>query len=102
MLCRYKDRLPHRADKWLWGPGTLFVILHRFIGTEKESARIVHDAVTRYHVRNTKLAARDALQQFTVCFTGDQIEPQLCILYPDFLSFIPDQMAAYSSARQQN
>lgn len=101
LLCRYKDRLPHRADKWLWGPGTLFVKLHRFIGTQKESARIVHDALVRYPWWNAKLAARDALQQFSLFYTGDQIEPQQWILYPDFHAFIPDQMPAYSTARQQ-
>jgi hypothetical protein len=101
VLCRYKDRLPHRADKWLWGPGTLFVKLHRFIGTEEESRRIVHDALVRYPLWNAELAARDALQQFSLFYTGDQIEPQQWILFTDFHKFIPDQMSAYSTARQQ-
>jgi hypothetical protein len=100
-LCRYRAALPHRADKWLWGPGTLFVKLHRFIGTEKESARIVHDSLVRYPLWNAELAARDALQQFTLFYTGDQIEPQQWILFRDFHTFIPDQMPAYSVARQQ-
>jgi hypothetical protein len=101
ILCRYRMVLPHRADKWLWGPGTLFVKLHRFIGTEKESARIVHDSLTRYPLWNAELAARDALQQFTLFYTGDQIEPQQWILFTDFHQFIPDQLAAYGKARQQ-
>lgn len=100
-LCRYRTVLPHRADKWLWGPGTLFVKLHRFIGTEKESERIVHDSLARYPLWNAKLAARDALQQFTLFYTGDQIEPQQWILFQDFHKFIPDQLPAYSEARQQ-
>jgi len=100
-LCRYKKVLPHRADKWLWGPGTLFVKLHRFIGTEKESAHIVHDALVRYPFWNLELAARDVLQQLTLFHTGDQIEPQQWILFTDFHKFIPDQMPAYSVARQQ-
>jgi hypothetical protein len=101
MLCRYRKQLPHRADKWLWGPGTLFVKLHRFIGTEKESERIVHDSLVRYPLLNAKVAARDALQQFTLFYTGDQIEPQQWILFTDFHTFIPDQLPAYSAARQQ-
>jgi hypothetical protein len=101
MLCRYRKVLPHRADKWLWGPGTPFVKLHRFLGTEKESERIVHDALARYPLWNAELAARDALQQFTLFYTGDQIEPQQWILYRDFHGFIPDQLPAYSVARQQ-
>lgn len=101
MLCRYRTVLPHRADKWLWGPGTLFVKLHRFIGTEKESEHIVHDSLVRYPFWNAELAARDALQQFTLFYTGDQIEPQQWILFPDFHKFIPDQLPAYSEARQQ-
>jgi hypothetical protein len=101
MLCRYRTVLPHRADKWLWGPGTLFVKLHRFIGTEKESARIVHDSLARYPLWNAELAVRDALQQFTLFYTGDQIEPQQWILSTDFHQFIPRQLAAYGKARQQ-
>jgi hypothetical protein len=101
MLCRYQKQLPHRADKWLWGPGSLFVKLHRFIGTEKESEHIVHDSVARYPLWNAKLALRDALQQFTLFYTGDQIEPQQWVLYSDFHKFIPDQLRAYSEARQQ-
>jgi hypothetical protein len=100
-LCRYRTMLPHRADKWLWGPGTLFVKLHRFIGTEKESARIVHDSLGRYPLWNAELAARDALQQFTLFYTGDQIEPQQWILFRDFHKFIPDQLPGYGKARQQ-
>lgn len=101
MLCRYRKVLPHRADKWLWGPGTPFVKLHRFLGTEKESERIVRDALQRYPLWNAELAARDALQQFTLFYTGDQIEPQQWVLYRDFHAFIPDQLSAYSLARQQ-
>ncbi|MFL5239985.1 MAG: hypothetical protein ACJ8EL_20800 [Rhizomicrobium sp.] len=101
MLCRYRSTLPHRADKWLWGPGSLFVKLHRFIGTEKESAKIVHDSLVRYPAWNAELAARDALQQFTLFYTGDQIEPQQWILFWDFHKFIPDQLRAYDDARQQ-
>jgi len=100
-LCRYRKVLPNRADKWLWGPGTLFVKLHRFIGTAKESERIVHDSLVRYPFWNLELAARDALQQLTLFHTGDQIEPQQWILFTDFHKFIPDQMPAYSVARQQ-
>jgi hypothetical protein len=101
MLCSYRRVLPHRADKWLWGPGTPFVALHRFIGTEKESERLVHDSLARYPLWNAELAARDALQQFTVFYTGDQIEPQQWILFTDFHKFIPDQLPAYGTARQQ-
>src|SRR5204862_4129484 len=82
-------------------PGTLFVKLHRFSGTEKESARIVHDSLARYPLWNAELAARDALQQLMLFHTGDQIEPQQWILFTDFHKFVPDQLAAYSKARQQ-
>jgi hypothetical protein len=101
MLCRYRSTLPHRADKWLWGPGSLFVKLHRFTGTEKESAKIVHDSIILYPAWNAEIAARDALQQFTLFYTGDQIEPQQWILFWDFHKFIPDQLRAYDDARQQ-
>jgi hypothetical protein len=100
-LCRYRKALPHRADKWLWGPGSPFVKLHRFIGTQRESARIVRDSLMRYPLWNAELAARDALHQFTLFYTGDQIEPQQWILFTDFHKFIPDQLPAYGKARQQ-
>ncbi|HTK79589.1 MAG TPA: hypothetical protein VL286_04035 [Rhizomicrobium sp.] len=101
VLCHYRNVLPSRADDWLWGPGTPFVAMHRFIGTERESERVVNESLARHPVANLAIAARDAVQQFETFSTGDQIEPQQWILYTDFRRFIPYQLHAYSEARQQ-
>ncbi|HEY8699249.1 MAG TPA: hypothetical protein VIM02_16715 [Rhizomicrobium sp.] len=100
-LCAYRNALPDRADKWLWGPRTPFLALHRFDGTENESERIVLDSLKRYPLLNLGLALRDSIQQFMTFRTGDQIEPQQWVLYPDFHTYIPGQLRAYASARQQ-
>jgi hypothetical protein len=100
-LCYYRNVLPNRADDWLWGPGTPFLALHRFLGTEHESEYVVRESLIRHPITNAELAVRDALQQFETFSTGDQIEPQQWILYPDFHRFIPAQMHAYGVARQQ-
>jgi hypothetical protein len=75
--------------------------MHRFIGTERESERVVNESLARHPVANLAIAARDAVQQFETFSTGDQIEPQQWILYTDFRRFIPYQLHAYSEARQQ-
>lgn len=100
-LCAYRNALPDRADKWLWGPRTPFVALHRFNGTEEESQRIVLESLARYPLLNIGLALRDSAEQFVTFRTGDQIEPQQWILYPDFHNYIPGQLKAYATARQQ-
>jgi len=100
-LCHYRNVLPNNAEKWLWGPGTPFLALHRFVGTERESEYVVRESVIRHPLSNLIVAGRDALEQFETFSTGDQIEPQQWILYPDFHRFIPDQLHAYGMARQQ-
>lgn len=100
-LCAYKDDLPETADIWLWGAESPFLELDRFDGTREESKRIIADTLRRYPWMHAETALDAAVAQFTTFETGDQIEPQQWILYPDFQRLLPDQLSDYMEARQQ-
>jgi hypothetical protein len=100
-LCAYKEVLPRTADQWLWGRGTPFLEMGRFTGTSAESMRIIRDSVERYPGLQVESAASDALRQFAMFKTGDQIEPQEWILSKPLGEFIPRQVRAYLAAHQQ-
>ncbi|MGH6888670.1 MAG: hypothetical protein ACREHF_05665 [Rhizomicrobium sp.] len=100
-LCAYRESLPATADGWLWTPHSPFFRLGHFRGTEKESLRIVRDAILRYPLLQLKSAVADSLAQFARFGTGDQIEPQEWVLAPIFRRFLPSQERPYLSARQQ-
>ena len=100
-LCPYRDSFPPRADDYLWGPDSPFTTLHRFLGTEKESERIVSESFERFPMLNLTMAMWDSVKQFIVFHTGDGIEPQQWVLARDFRRFMPDQLPAYDLARQQ-
>ncbi|HEX4157826.1 MAG TPA: hypothetical protein VHY79_05065 [Rhizomicrobium sp.] len=100
-LCAYRDSLPATADGWLWTPYSPFVTLGHFQGTADDSARIVRDAILRYPLLQLEAAAKDAVEQFKHFATGDQIEPQEWVLAPVLTHYLPSQMNAYFSARQQ-
>jgi len=100
-LCQYRTELPKRADQYLWGPGTPFNKLGRFIGTEKESDALVRESLIRHPFLNLAMAAKDSAEQFVVFQTGDGIDPQQWIIGRDFRIFMPTQLPAYDLARQQ-
>lgn len=100
-LCAYKDDLPETADLWLWGEGSPFLELDRFDGTRAESRRIIAETLRRYPWMHARTALDAAVTQFAAFETGDQIEPQQWILYPDFQRLLPDQLSDYMEARQQ-
>jgi hypothetical protein len=100
-LCAYRDSLPATADGWLWTPRSPFFALGHFQGTGDESARIVRDAILRYPLLQLKAATKNAIDQFLHFGTGDQIEPQEWVLSPVLTRYLPSQMNAYYSARQQ-
>jgi hypothetical protein len=101
-LCAYKDDLPETADVWLWGAESPFLELDRFDGTRAESKRIIADSLRRYPWMHAKTAIEAAAMQFAKFETGDQIEPQQWILYPDLQRLVPNQLPDYMDARQQN
>lgn len=100
-LCAYKDRLPARADAYLWTPRSPFFALGHFQGTAAESARIVRAAILRYPLPQLGDAAIDSLAQFVQFGTGEGFEPEEWVLKPVFAYLIPKQEAAYLAARQQ-
>jgi hypothetical protein len=100
-LCAYRNSLPATADGWLWTPHSPFFQLGHFAGTAKESGRIVRDAIVRYPFLQLRAAVADSVVQFARFGTGDQIEPQEWVLSPTFRQFVPSQLKAYLSARQQ-
>ncbi|HTQ14985.1 MAG TPA: hypothetical protein VMH86_14005 [Rhizomicrobium sp.] len=100
-LCAYKDELPRTADQWLWDKYTPFKELKGFAGTTQESERIIFDSLRRYPLMHLRTALADTWRQFSLFRTGDQLEPQEWALYPMFEDFVPRQVEAYMSARQQ-
>lgn len=100
-LCTYKDHLPNRADAFLWDANSPFNKLKRFNGPMDEYGRIIADSLRRHPLANLTAAVGDTLRQFARIRTGDQIEPQEWILYSDLAHYMPGQMNAYMSARQQ-
>jgi hypothetical protein len=100
-LCAYKDHLPDRADGFLWDADSPFNKLRRFNGPMDEYGRIVTDSIARHPLANLVAALGDTARQFVKFRTGDQIEPQEWILYSDLAHYVPRQMTAYMSARQQ-
>jgi hypothetical protein len=100
-LCAYKDDMPRTADQWLWDSDTPFKKLKGFEGTTAESERIIFDSLRRYPLMHLRTAIDDSARQFGEFRTGDQLEPQEWVLFPDFERFIPRQVPAYMAARQQ-
>ncbi|MBV9330853.1 MAG: hypothetical protein JOZ55_04800 [Alphaproteobacteria bacterium] len=100
-LCSYRRSLPTRADAFLWDASSPFNRLDRFYGSTREYDRIVVESLRRYPLANLRASAGDTIVQFLKVRTGDQIEPQEWILYSDFAHYLPTQMDAYMSARQQ-
>ncbi len=100
-LCAFRSSLPDRADAFLWDADSPFNKLKRFNGPVGEYQEMVDDSLARYPLANAGAALRDTFIQFTKIRTGDQIEPQEWILYSDLAHYVPHQMNAYMSARQQ-
>ena len=100
-LCPYRNAFPKTADEWLWSDSPFNNALGRFEGTAADSGYVVRDSLVRFPWANLKAAASDATTQFFSFATGDQIEPQAWILYPDLHRFIPGQLDAYMHSHQQ-
>jgi hypothetical protein len=100
-LCMFKDKLPNRADAWLWDGDSPFNALNRFHGRGSDYERIIADSIARYPLQNVAAALKDTAVQFVTFKTGDQIEPQEWVLYSDLAHYIPRQMNSYMRARQQ-
>lgn len=101
-ICPYKDRLPTRADTWLWmAQASPFKKVGGFEKRDPESARLVRASLLRYPLENAIVAVQDALLQFFWFQTGDGIVPQEWVLNREFDIAIPQQVRAYDHAYQQ-
>jgi hypothetical protein len=101
-ICRYKERLPSRADTWLWmAERSPFKKLGGFTGRGREATALVRASLLRYPLENAVVAAEDAVLQFFWFQTGDGIVPQEWVLNREFKLAIPRQLNAYDRAYQQ-
>jgi hypothetical protein len=102
VVCPYKDRLPSRADTWLWMANqSPFHKLGGFAKMEKESSTLLSASLRRYPLENAIVALQDAVLQFVWFQTGDGIVPQEWVLNREFKIAIPQQVSAYDRAYQQ-
>lgn len=101
-LCAYRQKLPTRADTWLWEPWVSpFEKLGGFRKREPEAAAIVAQSLARFPLRNAVMALKDAALQFVWFQTGDGIVPQEWVLNREFKTAIPQQLSDYDHAYQQ-
>ncbi len=101
-ICAYKDRLPARADAWLWEEKVSpFHKLGGFVKMEPEATALVEASLAYHPVANVILAAKDTLLQFFWFQTGDGIVPQEWVLNQEFKIAIPRQVSDYDHAYQQ-
>ena len=100
-LCPYQRQLPHNANAWLWGSKSLFHREGGFAGSETEDNRMIVESLKRYPFMHVKAAIYDSVLQFFEFRTGDGIESQAFVLWPELKKVSPRQLPAYTSARQQ-
>lgn len=101
-ICAYRNRLPTRADTWLWEPWVSpFQKLGGFAKRGPEAAALVAESLKRYPMRNALMAVKDAALQFFWFQTGDGIVPQEWVLNREFKLAIPQQISDYDHAYQQ-
>jgi hypothetical protein len=101
-MCSYKDRLPSRADAWLWEERVSpFSHTGGFRKWGPESSELIAASLTRYPFANAAWAGADTILQFFAVATGDGIVPQEWVLDPEFRKTIPSQMGDYTRAYQQ-
>lgn len=101
-ICAYKDRLPSRADAWLWQETiSPFHRLGGFPKMEPEAAALVGESLSSYPFGNLVAAIKDTVIQFVLFQTGDGIVPQEWVLNTEFKIAIPQQVSDYDHAYQQ-
>ena len=100
-LCPYQKQLPHNANAWLWGDKSLFHREGGFVNSQLEDSRMITDSLKRYPLMHAKAAVYDSVLQFFEFRTGDGIESQINILWPELKKVAPGELSAYARARQQ-
>ena len=100
-LCPYQRQLPHNANAWLWGENSLFHREGGFANSQAEDNRMIVESLKRYPLMQVKAALYDSVLQFFEFRTGDGIESQINIIWPELKKVAPGELPAYARARQQ-
>jgi hypothetical protein len=100
-LCPYQRQLPHNANAWLWGQNSLFHREGGFANSQAEDNRMIVESLKRYPLMQAKAALYDSVLQFFEFRTGDGIESQINIIWPELKKVAPGELPAYTRARQQ-
>jgi hypothetical protein len=99
-LCPYRDKLPTTADEFLWNGGP-FTELGRFNGLGEEMRFIVLDALRDYPGQQLGTALVASAAQLRQVATGYGMHDQIEHTYGIIERFIPLEIRAMRSARQQ-
>jgi hypothetical protein len=100
-LCAHQRQVPHNANAWLWGEKSLFHREGGFDKSQPEDDRMILDSLERYPLMQVKAALYDSVLQFFEFRTGDGIESQASIIWPELKKVAPSELSGYASARQQ-
>lgn len=101
-LCPYRDALPETADDFLWSSESVFNKLGRFAGMSDEMGYIAIHALADYPLWQAKAAVTDAAEQLLKVATGENTDhPTMMHTYGVFRRYLPQQVKAVDTARQQ-
>jgi hypothetical protein len=101
-LCPYRNELPETADDFLWSRESVFNKLGRFAGMSDEMGNIASGALIQYPLWQAEAALADTGEQMLKVATGENTDhPTLMHTYGIFREFLPQQLNAVDTARQQ-
>jgi hypothetical protein len=99
-LCPYRDELPTTADDFLWSYG-VFNDLGRFDGLGEEMRFIVLQSLRDYPLQQVETAVAATAEQLRLVATGYGTHNEIWHTYGIIKRFIPGEVPAMQSARQQ-
>jgi hypothetical protein len=99
-LCPYRKDLPTTADDFLWSYG-VFNDLGRFDGLGEEMRFIVLQSLRAYPLRQIETAVAATAEQLRLVATGYGTHNEIWHTYGIIKRFIPGEVPAMQSARQQ-
>jgi hypothetical protein len=99
-LCPYRKDLPTTADDFLWSYG-VFNDLGRFDGLGEEMRFIVLQSLRAYPLRQVETAVAATADQLRLVATGYGTHNEIWHTYGIIKRFIPGEVPAMQSARQQ-
>jgi hypothetical protein len=99
-LCPYRNELPATADDFLWSNG-VFNELGRFRGLDEEMRFIVLHSLQKYPLQQIETALAASATQLRLVATGHGTHDQIWHTYGIIERYIPGEVSAMHSARQQ-